>query len=322
MKTTYRQHYCKYNDIEIKDLATPQPNDDQILVKAMATSINRTDTSMVTGSPLAFRLFIGLLKPKNPVLGTDFAGEVKEVGKSVTSFKKGDRIMSFDDEGMGSQAQFIAVKPGKKAISKIPAGVDYYKAVASMEGIFYAWNFISKSGIKEGDSVFVNGATGNIGSTAIQLLHDMNCKVWATCRAKHFERVRQLGVENLIDYTKEDFTDLDRKFDFVFDAVGKSRFKYCRSILKANGVYVSSELGPNAENLFLSLKSLIWGKQKVKFPFPSGLESCIKRSRNLLEKGTLKPLIDKAVSFDELPKAYEYVASGQKVGNLIFDPWK
>ena len=232
MKTAYRETYGPPSSLRIEEVPTPTPKADDVLIRVHATTVNRTDCAVLTGSPWAMRLFTGLRKPKSPIPGTDFAGEVVEVGESVTDFQVGDRVFGFHDEGLNSQAEFM-IYPSTGKIAHIPEGISFEQAAASLEGMHYAINFLNKVEIQPGQSVMLNGATGAIGSAALQLLRQHKVSITATCRGEHFELIRSLGADKVIDYQKEDFTQDDGQYDFVFDSVGKSTFGKCKRIYKA-----------------------------------------------------------------------------------------
>jgi NADPH:quinone reductase-like Zn-dependent oxidoreductase len=176
----------------------------------------------------------------------------------VTNFKVGDKVWGFDDNGLGSQAQYMTLS-ANKAIITMPENCSYAQAAASAEAAHYAYNFINKVNLKPGQKVLVNGATGGIGSAAVQMLTQMGIQVTAVVNTKNLELVKSLGANQVIDYTKEDFTKDTEKYDFIFDAVGKSTFGKCKHLLKPNGIYISSELGPGAQNPLLK-RNILWRK--------------------------------------------------------------
>jgi NADPH:quinone reductase-like Zn-dependent oxidoreductase len=317
MKAANRTKYGPPEVIKIEEMAKPSPKDNEILVKVHATTVNRTDCALLTGKPYAMQLFIGLVTPNLHTLGTDFAGVVAEIGQNITDFKVGDKVLGFRDEGLSSQAQYVAVNPSKRAVVKIPENISFSQAVASAEGAHYAYNFINKVDLKAGQKVLVNGATGAVGSAAVQILKSMGIYVVAVCDTKNVARVAAMKADEVIDYLKEDFTKINEKFEFVFDAVGKSTFNNCKPLLKPDGIYISSELGPNAENLYLPLITKIKGGKKVIFPIPSDCKRSLLFMQNLLEKGQFDPLIDRTYPLEKISEAYTYVASGQKIGNVI-----
>jgi len=236
----------------------------------------------------------------------------------VTGFSLGERVWGFADNGCGTHGEFVCFST-QKAILPIPEGVDFATIVACAEAAHYAINFLNKVTLKPGDHVLVNGGTGAIGSAAIQLLKSRGIQVTAVCHEIHVEKVRSLGADRVIPLEKEDFTKEKIEYDFVFDAVGKSRFSLCKPILKPGGIYISSELGPNWENLTLALTTPFFGDRKVIFPIPSNLLGSMKTIQDLILQGKFKPLIDRTYTLDQTREAFVYVASGQKIGNVILD---
>ena len=318
MKAAVRYAYGPPESIQVAEIPTPEPKPDEVRVRVMTTTVNRTDMGVLTGKPYLMRAFAGFPNPKIPVTGTDFAGVVDKVGEAVTGFSVGERVWGFADNGCGTHGEFVCFST-QKAILPIPEGVDFATIVACAEAAHYAINFLNKVTLEPGDHVLVNGGTGAIGSAAIQLLKSRDIQVTAVCHEIHVEKVRALGADRVIALEKEDFTQEKIEYDFVFDAVGKSRFSLCKPILKPGGIYISSELGPNWENLTLALTTPFFGDRKVIFPIPSNLLGSMKTIQNLLLRGKFKPLIDRTYTLDQTREAFVYVASGQKIGNVILD---
>jgi NADPH:quinone reductase-like Zn-dependent oxidoreductase len=232
--------YTKYGSpavLKIKAIEKPVPKNNEVLVAVKATTVNRTDCAMLRAKPFIMRFLTGLLKPKNPVLGTDFAGTIEMVGNDVLSFKPGDKVFGFNDQGLSSHAQYLILRADKN-IAAIPENITYPQAAASSEGAHYAYNMIKKAKLKPGQKVLVNGASGGIGSAAVQLLKYFGTDVTAVCSTKNIELVKSLGAGRVIDYTSTDFTKEDQQYDFVFDTVGKSSFGKCKPLLQRNGVYL------------------------------------------------------------------------------------
>ena len=313
MKAAYRDHYCYPNEISIKTLEIPLINPDEILIRVSSTTVNRTDCANLAAKPFIMRFVLGLFKPKLPILGTDFAGKIVSIGSNIKSFEVGDRVFGFHDTGIQSQAEYLKCK--ENHVYKIPEGINFQQAAASLEGAHYAYTFLHKVILNPNQSVMVHGASGGIGSALIQFLNKYDLKISATCNSKNMELIKSLGAEAVYDYTKEDFTKSNYKYDFIFDTVGKSTYGRCKSVLKNNGVYISSELGPYSQNLFLSiLSSLI--KKKVIFPVPYSKDLTIPFIIKSLEDGSFRPLIDRDYPLEQISKAYEFVMSGQKTGNV------
>lgn len=316
MKAAYRHRYGSPEDITVSKWPIPGPGPNQLLVKVMASTVNRTDMGVLSGKPLIFRLFTGFPGPRNPVLGTDFAGQIVEVGHRVRRFIPGQRVWGFFDAGLGSHAEYACLEEGKP-LASIPDGISYADAAASAEGAHYALNFIKSAKLGPGARVMVNGGTGAIGSAAIQLLVNLGATVVATSRGEHLDMVRALGASQVIDYEKEDFTQCLDVFDHVFDAVGKGRYTTSKRLLHRQGKYLSSELGPGNENLYLPLITRLFGGPRAVFPIPFDIPHTLHRMSELLATGKFTPLIDKTYSLDEAQEAYRYVATGQKVGNVV-----
>ncbi|WP_273566309.1 NAD(P)-dependent alcohol dehydrogenase [Maribacter halichondriae] len=316
MKAAVRRNYGPPDVLKIETVEKPLPKADEVLIKVHTTTVNRTDCAIVTGKPYIMRLFIGLFKPKNGIPGTDFAGEIASIGQNVTAFKIGDKVFGFGDEGIQSQAQYMTI-PEKKAVATFPNKFTFDEAVASLEGAHYAYNFINKVKLIPGQKVLVNGATGAIGSAMVQILKYYGAYVTAVCNTKNVALIDSLGVDRTIDYKKEDFTKDHEKYDYVFDAVGKSTFGKCKRLLHKKGVYISSELGPGVQNPFLALVTPLFGGKSVKFPFPSNILQSINFIKGLIEEGKFKPIIDSTYPLEKISEAYTYVIKGEKTGNVI-----
>jgi len=315
--------YTKYGSpdvLQLKEVAKPTPKDNEVLVKVYATTVNRTDCATIRAKPFFARLFTGIFKPKKQIPGTEFAGKVEAVGKNVKSLKVGDKVFGFDDQGSGSHAQYLTISEDK-ALTTIPRNITYEQAAASTEGAHYAYNFIKKVNIKNGQKILVNGATGAIGSAAVQLLKYYGVNATAVCNTKNIELVKLLGADKVIDYTKEDFTKDEEKYNFVFDAVGKSSFAKCKPLLQSGGIYISSDLGYMAQNVFLPLitpiiKPMI-GNKKTVFPIPTDTRRSILLVKKLIDEGKFKAVIDRKYPLEQIVEAYKYVEKGQKIGNVV-----
>ncbi len=316
MKAAVYEKYGPPSVLQIKTVEKPVPKDSEVLIRVYAATVNRTDCAMLRAKPFIMRFFTGLVKPKNQILGTDFAGTIEAIGKDIKSFQVGDRVFGLDDNGLSSHAQYITFSEDK-AITTIPASVTFEQATACMEGAHYAYNFINKVNLTNGQKVLVNGATGAIGSAAVQLLKYFDVHVTAVCSTKNMELVKSLGADQVIDYTQEDFTQSKEKYSFVFDAVGKSTFAKCKSLLEPGGTYISSELGPMVQNPFLALITPMLGGKKVIFPIPTDCRRSVFFIKKIIEEGKFKAVIDRKYSLDAIADAYAYVEKGEKIGNVV-----
>jgi NADPH:quinone reductase-like Zn-dependent oxidoreductase len=317
MNTEFRTRYGSSEVLSIKDVEIPTPKDNELLIRVFATTVNRSDCHVLTGKPLIMRLFTGLLKPKSPVTGCDFAGQVKAIGKDVRSFQVGDKVMGFGGAfGCGSHAEYFVLAETKmqKATVTIPDNLGYEEAAACCEGAFYAAFGIKHLKPAAGQKALVYGATGAIGSAHLQFLKFYGLSVTAVCRGEHAALMRSLGADKVIDYTVEDFTKDNDKYDFVFDSVGKSTFLKCKRLLKENGIFAPSA---GVENIFWAMITSVFGGKKVAFFQPGDSKGVMSFIKDLAEKGKYKPLIDRTHSLDEIAEAYNYVMTGQKVGNVV-----
>jgi NADPH:quinone reductase-like Zn-dependent oxidoreductase len=316
MKAIICTKYGSPDFLQLREVEKPEPGDNEVLIKIHATTVNRTDCAYIRAKPFFARFFTGLFKPKRQIPGTDFAGKVEAVGKNVSSFKINNKVFGFEDLGSGSHAQYKTISEDK-ALTIIPDNITYEQAAASIEGAFYAYNFINKVNIKRGQKILVNGATGAIGSAAVQLLKHFGADITAVCKGKDKELVKSLGADKVIDYIKEDFTKSDQTYSFVFDTVGKSSFAKCRPLLEPGGVYISSELGFMAQNIFLALLKPIIGKKKVIFPLPVDCKGSLLLIKKLIEKNEFKAVIDRKYPLEQIVEAFKYVETGQKIGNVV-----
>ena len=316
MKAAIRRNYGSAEQIRIENIDAPIPKGDEVLIKVHATTVNRTDCANLTAKPFIMRLILGLVKPRKSIIGTDYAGEIIAVGKDIEHFNVGDRVMSFVDTGAESQAEYLTATA--QHLFPIPEAIEYKMAAASLEGANYAYTFIHKVSLKPGQSILIIGATGGIGSALLQFARTFDVKITATANTKNIALIQSLGADKVFDYTKEDFTKAPDTYDYIFDAVGKSTFGECKPKLKENGVYISSELGPYAQNIFYPLLTLKSNK-KVIFPIPYSKQRTIPYISEMLAKGLFKPVIDRSYPLAQIAQAYAYVLKGKKTGNVVIE---
>ncbi len=316
MKAIVRIKYGSPGVLQLKEVPKPTPKNNEVLVKIYATTVNRTDCAFLRGDQFINRLFSGLVKPKRAILGSEFAGEIEVVGKDVKSFRNADRVFGFSGVSFGAHAEYMTM-PEEGMMTAMPANMTYEEAAPSTEGVNYALNDIRKANVRSGQKVLINGATGAIGSAAVQLAKYYDAEVTAVCNTQNAKLVKSIGADKVIDYTKEDFTKSDQKFDFVFDAVGKSSFGACKKLLKPGGIYCSTDLGFLWQNLFLTLWTSIFGSKKVIFPIPKERKEDILFFKELIEAGKFRPVIDRCYPLEQIAEAYRYVETGQKTGNVV-----
>lgn len=285
-------------------------------MKVYASTVNRTDSGFRSAEYFISRFWSGLFKPKYQTLGCEFAGVIEEIGPDVQNFKKDDRVFGYNDETFGGHAEFLTISE-EKAVETIPGNLTFEEAAPILEGAHYALSNIRASKIESGQKAMVYGATGAIGSAAVQILKHFGVSVTAVCNTKNVELVKSLGADTVIDYQTRDFTQTEEKFNFIFDAVGKTSFKACKPLLTDQGIYVSTELGKNAENIFLALFTPLFKGRKVIFPIPSIDKQDALFLKQLVAEGEFKPVIDRTYRLEEIVEAYAYVELGQKTGNVV-----
>lgn len=316
MKAAIYTRYGPPEVVSVTEVGTPQPTANEVLIKIYATTVNRTDCGFRSAEYFVSRFWSGLLRPKGKILGNEFAGEIAAIGMDVTGFSVGDRVFGYDDTRFGSHAEYKTID-ANGPLATIPEVWTYEDAAPLTEGAHYALGNIKASKVTSGQYAMVYGATGAIGSAAVQLLTYFGVHVTAVCQTKNLGLVEKLGAQKVIDYLNEDFTKTDRRFDFIFDAVGKSSFGQCKPLLTTKGVYISTELGKNSENIFLALAGMFSTGKKVLFPIPKITKEDVLFLKDLAESGHFKPIIDRHYSLEQIVDAYRYVETGQKTGNVV-----
>jgi NADPH:quinone reductase-like Zn-dependent oxidoreductase len=316
MKAAVNIKYGSPDAVTIQEVEKPTPKDNEVLVKVHATSVNRTDCGFRSGKPYVVRFFSGLLKPTQTILGSDFAGEVEAVGKAVKTFKKGDAVFGFHPDIFGAHAQYLCL-PEDASFTQKPQNITYEEAAAICEGAHYAMNYLKEIDFTQQNIILINGATGAIGTAAVQLAKYFGADVTAVSNTKNRELVKSLGAHTVIDYQKEDFTRCGEMFDVVLDAVGKSTFFKCKKILSKGGIYFSTEFGPYYQNIILPLWTYLFSDKKMMFPIPKHSKKEVIFFKELIEGGHLKPVIDRSYPLEQIQEAYRYVETGEKTGSVV-----
>lgn len=321
MKVVKYRKYGSPEVVEIREADKPVPGDKEILIRNKATVVTPPDCAGRKGEPFIIRFFSGFFSPRN-VPGDVMAGIVEAVGNGVSRFKVGDEVYGSSGTGEGAHGEFNCL-PEDAGLALIPDNMTFDGAAALSEGFLTALPFLRDSGkITSGMKILINGASGNVGSTAVQLAKYYGAHVTAVCSGGNRDLVLSLGADEVIDYKINDFTSGDIKYDLIFDAVGKSSFSQCRNILKENGLYMST-----VPTLPLMLKMLFQGKSRgPKALFSAtGLRKPEEKSRDLefmnelVIKGQIKPLIDRHYSFSDIAEAHRYVDTGRKKGSVVID---
>ena len=320
MKAVVSNKYGGPEVLVYTEIAKPNPKDNEILIKIKATSITAASIFMRSGKPYFGRLFTGLLQPKIKIHGTDLAGEVVAIGKNVQQYKVGDKIIAATDLDCGAYAEYICLAEDGIIVQQ-PHNMTAPEATGMIDGAVTALSFFSDSiQLKKGQKVLINGASGSIGTAAIQLAKHFGTEVTAVCSGKNEALVRSLGADFVIDYTKEDFATQNIQYDVIFDTVGKLSYSKSKKALSEEGTFLTPVL--LLGSLVHMLSSALFGRKKLKFA-ATGLRPEALRKRDLLflkdliEEGKLKTIIDREYSLNEIQTAHRYVEKGHKVGNVV-----
>lgn len=320
MKAIVATGYGSPEVLQLKEVNKPAPKADELLVKVITASATTADTMMCTGKPYFARLFVGLTKPKNEIPGTGFAGIVEQTGKDVTNFQVGDRVFGETAFGFSSNAEYLTISE-HGVILPMPENLDYSEAANFCDGYLTSFNFLKEiAKIKKGEKVLINGASGALGTSAIQIAKHMGAHVTAVCSGKNIGLVKSLGADDVIDYQKNDFTKGEEQYDYVYDTIGKSSFKDCKGILSENGMYLSPVL--NFSLIIQMILTSLFGKKKAKFEATGAnkedkLRIMLSKVLEIYKAGSLKTVIDRQFPLEKLAEAHQYIDAGHKKGNVV-----
>jgi NADPH:quinone reductase-like Zn-dependent oxidoreductase len=286
-----------------------------VLVKIHATTVTRSDTGIRAATPVLIRLFFGLRRPKQRILGTELAGEIEAIGTAVTKFAVGDQVFgSTSSFQSGAHAEFIAMRETAPLALK-PAGMTFEEAAAVTDGAVLALMCLEAAHIHKGQKMLIYGASGAIGTAGVQLAKYFEADVTAVCNTTNVELVRSLGADRVIDYTQEDFTKSGETYDVIFDAVGKHSFMRSKGSLKPGGVYVATD---GFRNFFLALWTARFGDKKAIFPIPPHYtQENVLFIKKVIEAGRFRAVIDRSYPLEEVVEATRYVETQQKTGNVV-----
>jgi NADPH:quinone reductase-like Zn-dependent oxidoreductase len=311
--------YTKYGPPEVLQLtkvAKPVPGDKEVLIKIYATTVTSGDARMRRADPFAVRFINGLTRPtKITILGNELAGEIEATGKDVKMFRTGDQVFGQAGLNLGTNAEYICL-PEDGALAIKPENLTYEEAAAIPFGGNTALHFLRKGNIQKGQKVLIYGASGSLGTAAVQLASYFGAEVTGVCSAASADLVKSLGAGNVIDYNKEDFTGTGDTYDSIFDTIGKSPFSWCVRSLNPNGIYlraVNMELSPIVQGLWTSLTS----SKKVMGGIATEKKENLVFLKKLIESGDLKPVIDRCYPFEQMAEAHRYVDLGHKKGNVV-----
>jgi len=320
MKAIVRTEYGPPDVLQLKEVEKPAPKDNEVLIRIDAALVSTAGCADLTGDPFIARLEAGLMRPKYPIPGTEFVGEIEAVGNNVKRFREGDKVFGATGLGRGAHAEYICL-PEEGALAGRPANMTPEEAAGVLGEALTALHFVRDKGeIRSGQKVLINGASGAVGTAAVQLAKYYGAEVTGVCSTTNLEFVKSLGADKVIDYTKEDFTKSGQTYDVVFDTVGKSSFSRCKSSLKQGGIYLTPV--PSLAILPQMLWTSVIGSRRAIIAF-AGLLPASEVAKNLLflkelaEAGKMKPVIDRSYPLEQTAEAYRYVLKGHKKGNVV-----
>ena len=317
MKAIVYKKYGSPNVLEPLDEEKPTPKANEVLIKVYATTVTTADCMMRRGDTFLSRILLGLIKPKKKyqILGTEFSGKIEAVGRKVKKFKPSDEVYAFRGFGTGCYAQYKCMNENGSLAIK-PANMEFLEAASVVDGATTALFFLKeKAKIQKGQKVLIIGASGSIGTFAVQLAEYFGAEVTGVCSTKNIELVKSLGADKVVDYTMEDFAKSDDTYDIIFDTVGKNSFAHCKKALKTKGKYVVTVM--TLQRILQSFLTKFGNKKKVIFAMSVNKTEALNFIRTLIEEGKLKTIIDKQYPLEELSVAHEYVEKGHKKGNVV-----
>lgn len=293
MKAVVYQKYGSPEVLEVRDIPKPSPKENEVLIRVHATTVTAGDWRLRKADPFLARIFNGLFKPTRvKVLGFELSGIIEEVGKKVTDFKPGDTVFAQCGLRFGGYAEYACL-PVNDLIAIKPSNITFEEAATVPVGGLTALRFIRQAGLKEGDKVLIYGASGSVGTYAVQIARALGAEVTAVCSSDNIPMVTSIGAHHTIDYKTTDFTTINRQFDFILDAVGKTSKSACKSLLKPGGKYLTVNGNPKRS--------------------PDDLQQL----KSLIEAGSIKPVIDRTYTLEEIREAHAYVESFRKKGNVV-----
>ncbi|MEH6450929.1 MAG: NAD(P)-dependent alcohol dehydrogenase [Oleispira sp.] len=322
MKASICTRYGSADVLELQDIDKPIPKANEVLVKIYASNTTAADSMMRQGNPYYGRLFLGLTKPKFPITGTGFAGTIEAIGADVRLFNIDDEVFGESILGSGTNTEYVCV-PEDALIMPKPEKLTFSQASTLCDGALTSINMLQNLGkITAGDKVLINGASGSLGSTGIQIAKQLGAHVTGVCSTSNIDMVRALGADEVIDYHQQDFTLNENCYDIIYDSIGKRSYSECKKTLKDNGRYVCPVLGLPLlgqmlwTSLFKHIRKTAHFAPTGLLP-PAELKAMLVQLLPMIEQEKLTPVIDRSYSLDDISVAHQYVDTGRKKGNVV-----
>jgi NADPH:quinone reductase-like Zn-dependent oxidoreductase len=320
MKAIVYHEYGSPDVLRLEEVERPTPKDNEVLIRIHAAAVSTAEMAARKGDPFIARLAFGLLRPSKPVLGSEFAGEIESTGKDVTRFSVGEQVFAATGADCGGHAEYICL-PEDGALARKPSNMTFEEAAAVCEGGLTALPFLRDNGkVERGQRVLINGASGAVGTSAVQIARYFGAHVIGVCSTTNVELVKSLGADEVIDYTREDFTRTGQTYDVIFDAAGKSSFSRCRGSLTPGGIYLTT-----VPTLAI-IPQMLWtskiGRKRAIIAF-TGLRAAKEKAKDLVvlrelcEAGKLKPVIGGRYRLEQTAEAHRHVESGHKRGHVV-----
>ncbi len=314
MKAIVYKSYGAPEVLQLTEVARPTPKDNEVLIRIHATTVTSGDVRLRKADPFAVRFMFGLMRPKLQILGHEAAGVVEAVGSKVTRFRAGDRVFGSTGLGSGTYAEYISL-PEDAALVTTPASVSDEEAATLAVGALTALYFLKQAKLSAGQHILIHGASGSIGTAAVQIAKSMGAQVTAVCSTANVELLRSLGADRVIDYTKEDFLTMGGSYDAIFSTVGRTNYAQSKALLNKGGVFLTSSAAPSDYMHILGSK-LFGGARVIAGMAPDG-SADLEHIRSLMAAGQLKAVIDRSYPLAQMVEAHRYVETGHKKGNVV-----
>jgi NADPH:quinone reductase-like Zn-dependent oxidoreductase len=317
MRAVVQDRYGPPEVLRIAEVQRPVPKDDEVLIRVRAATVSQTDAHARAASPFFWRLVAGLRRPRWRTLGVDLAGEIEAVGSAVTEYKVGDAVFGGPSSYFGSHAEYVCVRE-RGPIALKPAGLTFDEAAAISDGAMQALSTLRLAKASAGSRIVVYGASGSLGTAAVQLAKHLGAHVTGVCGTQHVELVRSLGADEVVDYTKEDFARRGQTYDAIIDAVGKYSFRRGRRAIRPGGTYVATDGGRFlVETLAFAIATRFVGSRRVRAAIGRRSKADIRLMKELIEGGEFRAVVDRRYPMDQVADAHRYVESWRKAGNVV-----